>query len=1235
MDKDRRNNLRRVIRECRRILEEDLGRELLYYGFSADGIVGVEALGYLKDLETRRRIEAAIEKERVGGITEREAIERYIRQSALTFLNRIAALRALEVRGLIAETVIQRYGGKSFRERRISEREPGLSPYEALKKSLTEAFNEVGKDVKVLFDIDSEYSIIFPSEKACRDVIKVLCYDVTEEDWREDDIIGWVYQYFNDESREKFKKEKRKPKADDVPVINQFYTPHWIVKALVDNTLGKLWLEMHPQSRIRELCAYMIPENLGDREPKKAREIKVLDPACGSGHFLLYAFDVLYEIYREDELDTPEEEIPALILENNLYGIDIDLTSVQLASFALYMKAKTKSPTARIRAINVVCADIRITNGRRRYEFLKWYEDDPELQQIFAKLFNDLSYTYEIGSLLKVRKPFEELFEKRKGPQQTRFLAGQKTIEGQIAGQTSFKVRDLDGNVAMVVPKRRTIEEMLENLKALESSGDMGERLFVSETEKSVGLLSILSDRYDVVLMNPPYGDMPPKTKEYLRKYYPNTHFDYYAAFIEQASDLTESYVGALTGKTFMFLKRYEWVREEIFGRRMRPQMILDLGSRVLDVATANWAAFTAKKKWEGKTTFVQLTDCPDEPEKVKGWEDALGSIKERKESERVFEESLEEFKKVPGMPFCYWAPDSLKEMFEKYPPLDRDVAGEKEKEKIGDTCQGLHTADDQRFTRWWWEVEVKDIVVSREETFAKKWVPISKGGFPFYYDIPMVVNWFRNGKEIKDYITQRYPYLNGKWEWVVINEDFYFKKGIAWASIVSVNESTLEFYKLPKGTIFKAGTHALFAKELWQLLAAGNSKLLWYLFFLLNSTAHNKDNGYISKLPIHPDVLKSSRLSALAKEAYSMLREWDTGNETSTQFIMPWILQRHKGFSPQWKPVTGHPLSADFEWSSFDSAREIRGEGRNAEERTITELADMCVEDERKLRKRIDEIQKEIDDEMYRIYGISEKDRELIERGAGTTADAGEEESSEDAGEETEEEERKGILSAKDHVERLLSYYIKKSIESTEDGIITTQDLFQKVLDRISEDFGADRRDKVEGEINSILGKTLDKWIEEDYSELHVSMYRRRPVFWQLSSKAFSCFLDYHRLTRDTVPKILGIYLPPVKRPLEIRRDELRARIASTDDRKKRNDLTRELAKTEKELSELYVMEEALKTLNAPRDPSPKSTRWVENAIAEVRDRGWSPNLDYGVRVNIEPLKELKLLHPSARRVK
>ena len=1251
LDKERRNNLRKVVNRCRKILEEDIGKRLSYYGIFPDGtLLDLSELKHLtpEDIEIRKKLELAIEKEMVGELSRKEAVIRYIRHTAFTFLNRIAALRAMEVRNLIKETVIQRdaYGGRSLREREIAEAYPNLSPYEILKKALIQAFEEVSKEIKVLFDVNSEYSIIFPGERACREVIRLLTENVTEDDWKEDDIIGWIYQYFNDEARKEFRKAKRRPKADDIPVINQFYTPHWIVKALVDNTLGRLWIEMHPNSKVKEFCTYLIPLKDGSRkrEVKRVRDIKVLDPACGSGHFLVYAFDVLYLMYQEDEPDTPVSEIPTLILENNLFGIDIDLRAVQLAALSLYLKAKTYNPSLKIKKMNLVCADIRISDGERRVEFLKRFEDDPDLQRIFAKLFEDLGYTFEIGSLLKVRQPFERLFKERKRREkQARFVITCQPQFGKkgLAGQTRFLIepsKESKSNLMIVIPKERTIEEMLEELRKFEREAietqDMGRLLFATEAEKSVGLLALLSQKYDVVIMNPPYGDMPTRTKEYLRKHYPKTHFDYYAAFIEQAIYLAQEggYIGAITGRTFMFLGWYQWVREVLLKKRAPLQLVLDLGFGVLDVATARWAAFTAQKvlsETQQNTLFIRLTEYSTESEKRKAWEKALDAIKQGDKCPIVYETTLEDLSKVPRMPLSYWVPSTIRDIFIKYPPLDRDAAKKPEAMKIADLKQGLATGDNYRFLRRFWEVNPDSLGRS------KKWVPHAKGGGKFYAEIDLAVNWENNGKEIIELVDSK-----GKQKSRPQNVSFYFREGLSWEFIVST--IWLEVSVLPKDVIFSVASQGLFpvkSEYKMPLLAWGNSTLAAYLFMVLDPLLHCRHVGYMSRLPVAEGILKSEKLGLLAREAYDLLREWATGNEVSTLFIKPWLLQVLHGFNPSEMPITQHPLAEQFKWSNWTSAKEIRSI-RGSLEMSLKELAKLCVKRQRMLEKRLIEIQREIDEEVYRIYSISDEDRALIEHELGLTE---------------VKESHVNIISVSEHIERLLSYYVKKVIESDEDGIVPINEmfpdnLFKKVRALIAQDFGKERIDEIELEISEILDKSLKKWLAEDYFNFHVSLYKRRPIFWQLTSSrlgksklpgVFSCFIYYHKLDRDTIPKILAFYVKPVKERLYREKDRLSKDLReakASGNRKKINKLSKAYEKILNQIDEIENFEKALYILHNPRKDKTKlkkDAKWVERAIAEVRDDGWNPIIDYGVRVNIEPLKELKLLHPAADRVK
>jgi hypothetical protein len=1276
VEKKRRDNLRRVIRECRRIVESDVVRKLRYYGIESAQFIDPKTLTYLTaaDLEVRSKLEQAIEKEMVGGLSTRQAVTRYVSHVGFTYINRLAALRAMEVRGFIKETVIHRdkYGGMSLREMELIEREPSLTTAEALKEALIDAFKEVSQEIKVLFDVEDEYSIIFPETKTIKDLVRLLSEEITEEDWKQDDVIGWIYQYYNDEARREFRASRRRPAPDDIPVINQFYTPQWIVKALVDNTLGKLWLNAHPGSKIREFCDSLASQTNESREaqPTKAREIRVLDPACGSGHFLLYAFDVFFQIYKEDEPDLPDSEIPSLILENNLYGIDIDLRAVQLAALSLYLKAKTYSPKMRVQRINLVCADVRISDGERRKEFLRRFDDDPPLKQIFEKLFESLGYTYEIGSLLKVRAPFEQLFRERKSEYvKAEFDVVDQTqlSERGVTGQSRFMISDSETDqpsIVLAIPKERTIEEMLEELTIFEreafEANDMGRLLFATETHKSVGLLALLSQRYDVVLMNPPYGDMPPRTKEYLLEHYRKTHYDYYAAFMEQAVELAKpgGYVGALVGRTFMFLRWFQWVREVLFGEKATLQLILDLGFGVLDVATARWAAYTARKplqdepQSENEIVFVRLLEQRDEPLKKAAWEEVLQALNHGGVHPLIYRVALNELSKIPGTPFSYWTSRSLRELFTRYPPLDRDVAGRPDQPKIADVKQGLATGDDNRFTRFWWEVPTELIAVSREETLrGKKWVTFANEGGTeeFYVDFDVVLDWDKDGQGIKNYLDK-----NGKPLSRPQNEGFYFREGVTWSLIVS--SPRLCYKKLMPGIIIGVHGSSAFLNDRAQVdafLSLGNSSLLTFLFTVLDPLQHVRHVGYMSKLPVNPEALTSDKLRSSAQEAYSLKREWLTGSETSALFIKPWILQVLNGFNSSEKPINAHPLAGSFEWSKWSSAVKIRSVCGN-KTMNLKELVELCVKRKNMLKQRIDDIQRQIDEEVYSIYNISNEDQRLIEReldlqgGLKLTSDLSEQVAQNEGKTKITEE-------ASEHIKRLISFYVKKVMESDEDGIVPLDQSFQdnlvkKVRELIALDFGKERVDDIEKEMEEILGSSLQDWLANEFFDFHLTLYRRRPIFWQLTSRnfgtgrgdaAFSCFVYYHKLSRDTIPKIQAIYLMTVKEKVKVAKEQISDQLIEAQkegDKKRIEKLKKDYQEIDERLAELERFDAALTEVHNPRKNKSGlsgTAKWIDRAIAEVRDNGWNPIIDYGVRVNIEPLKEARVLPPSASRVR
>jgi hypothetical protein len=405
--------------------------------------------------------------------------------------------------------------------------------------------------------------------------------------------------------------------------------------------------------------------------------------------------------------------------------------------------------------------------------------------------------------------------------------------------------------------------------------------------------------------------------------------------------------------------------------------------------------------------------------------------------------------------------------------------------------------------------------------------------------------------------------------------------------------------------------------------------------------------------------------MGILAQEARVLLLEQKTGDEISTVFIKPSLLRVLQGFDPSDRPVNDHPFIEWFEWAECSSLQTIRAVQGNPE-MSLRELAELCIRRKEMTDARVVELQAAIDEEVYRLYDISSEVRTLIERELvlrqGKSVDDADvanegapsfEELVEgfDVGMVVDVEER-----VREHVRRLLSFYARQSVEADPDGLVPLDTVFDDnllnaVRRRLAENFGQERVPALEAEIADILGKPLERWLAEDYFEYHVNLYKRRPIFWQLTSErlvrrrrggaAFSCLLHYHRLTRDTLPKVQAFYLREVRERAGWERDRLRRELESArvaGDRSRERALRKQYEVAADRVDELDSLDAILTEIHNPRREKyelPRRPRWVDEKIAEVRDNGWTPVIDYGVRVNIEPLKEVRVLPRAADRVK
>ena len=566
MERTTKTAIKKLVLDLRHLLEEDIEVVLKRYGLFTNREWLEESHIPKPDAEllaTRTRMAAAVEVEMARGIKRGEATHWYIREVAFTYLNRLVGLKCLEVRGLINEVITTRveYGGRSQFHRDFRHDYPQLAakPDDALPDMLEAACRFVTDEmIGVLFDPDSESSAVWPRYQTLRQAIELI-NGLPTNVWAEDEIIGWIYQFYNAEEKEKIRKRGKPKLPIEVAIINQFFTPRWVVKYLVDNTLGRLWLEMYPDSvRVRAKCDCLVPEPLltnedtisedadkkfsldpnspinnpqapARRQPKPVTQIWLIDPACGTMHFGYYAFEVFQKMYQDardrgwpiwsvdytdhQPISPPptDAEVPALILAHNLYGVDIDLRAVQLAVLALYMKARVAEREADPQhssqyRVSLVCADARLTDGGLRERFLEQYKDDPKLQQVWHQLFSEMEDIAQTGSLLRPEERLRQLLETYQPPTIQLDTTQQLQLPNVPQKQHQMMLAEAPGGERWT--PRRTLKQMINDLhrfasKAL-TEADVNAQMFALEAEKTVGLLSVLSKEYEVVVMNPP-----------------------------------------------------------------------------------------------------------------------------------------------------------------------------------------------------------------------------------------------------------------------------------------------------------------------------------------------------------------------------------------------------------------------------------------------------------------------------------------------------------------------------------------------------------------------------------------------------------------------------------------------------------------------------------------------------------------------------------------------------------
>lgn len=659
MDKELRNALRTTVVQCRKTLEADVGRQLEgTYGILPDGSAvpeGQLGKGWTPILQSsRERILAAIRHIESYGLSLVQAQEQFVRETAFTALNRLAALKLMEhpSRGLIQESV---ENGKESRGvqlfQRVSPEACRGEPDGGYRLYLEALFDDLARELGVLFDRDLPNAIVFPSEACLKEVLDALNDPSLSPAWAEDETIGWIYQYFTPkELRDQSHKKGAPANSYELAFRNQFYTPRYVVRFLVDNTLGPLWYEMRQgKTSVRDLCAYLIctpgdrflapgekpppaqsadgPAAIPYRPRKDPRDLKILDPASGSGHFLLYLFDLLQATYEEAHgdpepapfsetgrtlrQDYPDEaafrcEIPALILRHNLYGLDIDLRATQIAGLALWLRAQRAYQELDLRPgerpwvarSNIVCAEP--TPGERELldEFVAGLRPKV-LGQLVQKVFESMALAGEAGPLLKIEAELRDAIATARkqwlaGPKAEQLLLFPERKRARIEQLPLFDVSGVSDEAFWEDAEAQVLEALRAYARRVENGRGYTRRLFADDATQGFAFVDLCRMRFDVVLMNPPFGDASTPSKSYIQGTYPISKHDLAAAFVERGLELLipRGLLGAITTRTLFFLSSSARWRDEVILGRARLAAFADLGQGVLDTAMVETAAY-------------------------------------------------------------------------------------------------------------------------------------------------------------------------------------------------------------------------------------------------------------------------------------------------------------------------------------------------------------------------------------------------------------------------------------------------------------------------------------------------------------------------------------------------------------------------------------------------------------------------------------------------------------------
>ncbi|EFA4102450.1 BREX-1 system adenine-specific DNA-methyltransferase PglX, partial [Escherichia coli] len=703
--------------------------------------------------------------------------------------------------------------------------------------------------------VDDEAELLLPDNLTRTDsILRGLVDDIPEEDWEQVEVIGWLYQFYISEKKDAV--IGKVVKSEDIPAATQLFTPNWIVQYLVQNSVGRQWLQTYPDSPLKDKMEYYIepaeqtPEvqaQLAAITPAsiEPESIKVLDPACGSGHILIEAYNVLKNIY--EERGYRGRDIPQLILENNIFGLDIDDRAAQLSGFALLMMARQD--------------DRRIFTRDVRLNIVSLQES---LHLDIAKLWQQLNFHQQVqtGSM-------GDMFAENTALTQTDSAEYQLLMRSL---KRFVNAKTLGSLIQVPQEEEAELKAFLDALYQLEQEGDFQQKAAAKAFIPFIQQAWILAQRYDAVVANPPYMGgkyLAPAVKNHLKENYSGYDKDLFSAFIIRNLQLSKNgaQLGFMTPFVWMFISSYEELRLQLINNETIISLI-QLEYSGFDGATVPICTFTLQKNHISNFSgsYIRLSDFRGAANQGPR---ALEAINNKDCSWR-YQTNQESFKKIPSNPIVYWIKPQTSILFTN--------------KKIGELYEvkeGLGTRDDDIFLRRHWEVSRKK---TKTDKSLKKWIKTDKGGSfrKWFGNDEFIMNWENNGYAIKNHRN-----ADGSLKSRPQNTQYFFKDAISWNKIGS-GETSFRIRDSIGG--FNDAAPSIFGDNLTILIGLLSSSLYQYLIQLQGGTL-NVTTGIIKNLPL----ISCPTIENLVNEAISLSKnDWET-NETAFNFSKNPLINNHK----------------------------------------------------------------------------------------------------------------------------------------------------------------------------------------------------------------------------------------------------------------------------------------------------------------------------------------------------